>query len=55
MKLDPAKRKIRRARCGVGRIRRVRSRRAGRVVAQSPKPGAIRQRGFRVNLVVGRR
>jgi beta-lactam-binding protein with PASTA domain len=38
-------------------VRRVRSRRSlrGRVVGQSPRPGAIRRRGFPVNLLVGRR
>jgi len=43
--------------CVVGTVRRVRSRRSlrGRVVAQSPRPGAVRRVGFRVNLRVGRR
>jgi beta-lactam-binding protein with PASTA domain len=38
-------------------VRRVRSRRAlrGRVVGQSPRAGALRRRGFPVNLLVGRR
>jgi subtilisin family serine protease len=54
MRLVPAKRKIRRAGCAVGSVRRVRSRRVGRVIAQSPRPGAVRRRGFRVSLVVGR-
>jgi beta-lactam-binding protein with PASTA domain len=37
-------------------VRRVRSRRSlrGRVVAQNPRPGAVRRRGFPVNLLVGR-
>jgi beta-lactam-binding protein with PASTA domain len=49
--------RIRRNNCSVGRVRRVRSRRSlrGRVVGQSPRPGAIRRRGFLVNLLVGRR
>jgi beta-lactam-binding protein with PASTA domain len=57
LRLGLAKTRIRRARCSVGRIRRVRTRRSlrGRVVGQSPRPGAIRRRGFPVKLVVGRR
>ena len=56
MRLAAAKTKIRRAHCGVGRIRkRANARRAGRVIGQSPRPGAVRARGTRVNLVVGRR
>jgi beta-lactam-binding protein with PASTA domain len=39
----------------VGGIRRAHSRRAGRVIRQSPSPGALRPRGARVSLVVGRR
>jgi Beta-propeller repeat/PASTA domain len=50
-----AKRTIRTMDCSVGRIRRVRSTRVGRVVAQSPRAGAVRRRGFKVNLIVGRR
>jgi hypothetical protein len=50
-----ARARIRRAHCSVGRIRRARSRRVGRVIAQSPRAGALRPRGARVNLVVGRR
>jgi hypothetical protein len=46
---------ITRAQCRVGRIRTLRSRRVGRVIKQSPKPGAVRPRGARVTLVVGRR
>ena len=49
------KTRIRRARCSVGRIRRARSRRVGRVIAQSPRPGVVKRRGFPVRLVVGRR
>jgi beta-lactam-binding protein with PASTA domain len=56
MRLAAAKTKIRRAHCGVGRItRRVNARRVGRVIKQTPKPGAIRARGTKVKLVVGRR
>jgi large repetitive protein len=55
LRLGIAKQPIRRANCSVGRIRRASSRRVGRVISQSPRPGAVRRRGFRVNLVVGRR
>jgi beta-lactam-binding protein with PASTA domain len=53
--LGSAKTRIRRANCSVGRIRRASSRRVGRVISQSPRAGAIKRRGFKVNLVVGRR
>jgi beta-lactam-binding protein with PASTA domain len=56
MALGRAKTKIRSKHCSVGRItRRVSSRRAGRVISQSPKPGAVKPAGFKVKLVVGRR
>jgi beta-lactam-binding protein with PASTA domain len=57
LRLGVARTRIRRANCSVGRIRRVRVRRSlrGRVIGQSPRPGAIRRRGFPVKLVVGRR
>jgi hypothetical protein len=55
MTLLKAKRTIRAMDCSVGRIRRARSRRVGRVLSQSPRAGTVRKRGFRVNLVVGRR
>jgi beta-lactam-binding protein with PASTA domain len=55
LRLGRAKQKIRRARCSVGRIRRARSRRPGRVIGQSPRPGVFKRRGFPVKLVVGRR
>jgi hypothetical protein len=55
LRLAAARARIRRAKCSVGRIRRARSRRVGRVLAQSPSPGWRRERGARVNLVVGRR
>jgi hypothetical protein len=55
MKLAPAKAKIRRSHCGVGRVRKARSRRLGRVIGQSPRAGVVRKRGFPVKLVVGRR
>jgi beta-lactam-binding protein with PASTA domain len=55
MTLRRAKARIRARHCSVGRIRRTRSRRVGRVIAQTPRPGAIKRRGFPVRLVVGRR
>jgi hypothetical protein len=53
--LPVARAALRRSHCAVGRIRRVRSRRVGRVVAQNPRAGVRRPRGTRVNLSVGRR
>jgi beta-lactam-binding protein with PASTA domain len=53
--LSRAKAKIRAKHCSVGRIRRARSQRVGRVIGQSPKPGKVKAAGFKVNLVVGRR
>jgi beta-lactam-binding protein with PASTA domain len=54
-RLSAARTAIRRARCSVGRVRRVSSRRArGRVIRQSPRPGRRLRRGARVNLVVSR-
>jgi beta-lactam-binding protein with PASTA domain len=55
MKLRKAKARIRTRHCSVGRIRRARSRRPGRVLAQSPRAGKVKRRGFPVKLVVGRR
>ena len=55
MTLGRARTRIRRARCSVGRVRRARSKRLGRVIAQHPRPGALKRRGFPVALVVGRR
>ena len=55
MRLAQAKRRIRAEHCSLGRIRRVRSTRVGHVLAQSPRAGAVRRRGFKVGLVVGRR
>jgi hypothetical protein len=50
-----ARTRIRRAHCSVGRVRRARSRRVGRVIRQSPRPRTRLRRGGRVSLVVGRR
>src|SRR6266545_3465614 len=57
LRLARARRRIRRAHCLVGRIKRVHSRprRVGRVIGQSPRRGAGRPAGTRVKLVVGRR
>ncbi|HEV8688092.1 MAG TPA: PASTA domain-containing protein [Gaiellaceae bacterium] len=55
LRLSTARTRIRRARCAVGRVRTARSTRVGRVIAQSPRPGAVRPRGTRVKLIVGRR
>jgi beta-lactam-binding protein with PASTA domain len=53
--LGRAKQRIRSRHCSVGRVRRARASRAGRVIGQSPRPGTTRRRGFPVKLVVGRR
>ncbi len=55
LRLATARTRIRKANCRVGRVRRARSRRVGRVLSQSPRAGARRANGARVNLVVGRR
>jgi FG-GAP-like repeat/PASTA domain len=55
MNLAKATRRIRRAHCSVGRVKRARSRRVHRVLRQSPRPRTRLRRGARVNLVVGRR
>src|SRR6266511_3498651 len=55
LRLAAARTRIRRANCRVGRVRRARSRRVGRVLAQRPRAGVRRPRGTRVNLVVGSR
>jgi len=55
LRLASARLRIRRAHCSVGRVRRARSRRVGRVLAQSPRPGTRRPAGTPVRLVVGRR
>jgi beta-lactam-binding protein with PASTA domain len=55
--LGAAKRKIQRAHCSLGRVRRVRARRSrwGRVFKQAPRPGTVKRRGYPVSLTVGRR
>jgi hypothetical protein len=53
--LSRARRMIRAARCSVGRIRRVRSKRArGRVASQRPRAGRVLTAGTKVNLAVSR-
>lgn len=50
-----ARRMIRAARCSVGRVRRVRSKRArNRVVSQKPRAGRVLTATAKVNLVVSR-
>ena len=48
---------LRRAKCALGRIRRIRTRRArvGRVVAQGTRPGTRRPPGTKVAVTIGRR
>ncbi len=53
--LRRARVRIRNANCSIGRVRSRRSKRVRRVVAQSPRAGAERSRGAKVDLVVGRR
>jgi ABC-type transport system substrate-binding protein len=55
MTVSRARARIRSRHCLVGRVRHRRSRKVGRVVGQTPRAGAIRARGTKVNLVVGRR
>jgi Tol biopolymer transport system component len=57
MRLAVARKKIASANCLVGGVRRARAakKRAGKVIAQSPKAGSVRARGAKVSLVVGRR
>jgi Tol biopolymer transport system component len=54
-RLATARARIGRSNCRVGRVRRARSRRVGRVLSQGPRARSVRPRGTRVNLVVGRR
>ena len=55
LRLAAARTRIRRANCGVGRIRQVRSnRQRGIVVKQAPRPGVSRTRGAKVSLSVSR-
>jgi hypothetical protein len=56
-RLASARARLRAAHCSVGRVRKVRSRRAlrGHVLKQSPHAGKTMRRGYPVRLVVGRR
>jgi beta-lactam-binding protein with PASTA domain len=53
--LAKAKAKIKKGHCRVGKIRRARSTKVGRVIGQSPRPGVKKPNGFKIKLVVGRR
>jgi Tol biopolymer transport system component len=57
MRLATARARIGRANCRVGSVRRVRTKakKRGKVVSQNPKAGSVKDRGFKVKLVVGRR
>jgi hypothetical protein len=56
MRLSVARKRVARANCLVGRVRRARAAktRVGKVIAQSPKARSVRPRATKVNLVVGR-
>jgi beta-lactam-binding protein with PASTA domain len=55
LRLPAARTRIRRARCSVGTVRRVRSSRArSRVVGQAPRAGTLLEAGGRVRLTVSR-
>jgi hypothetical protein len=54
-RLAAARRSIRAAHCSLGRVRRTSSRKsAGRVIAQSPRPGLRKPAGTKVKLVVSK-
>ena len=54
-RLAAARRSIRAAHCSLGRVRRISSRKsAGRVIAQSPRPGLRKPAGTKVKLVVSK-
>jgi hypothetical protein len=55
MRLSLARRRIQRAHCSLGNVRRKASPEAGIVLAQSPRSGASRRSAFPVSLVVGQR
>jgi beta-lactam-binding protein with PASTA domain len=57
LKLALAQRKIRKAHCSVGGLRRKQAPRAkvGVVLAQKPRARAIRRSGYPVSLLVGKR
>jgi len=55
VELAAAKKRICGAHCADGSVRRVHSKRVGRVIKQTPRAGVVRPRGTKVKLVVGRR
>jgi hypothetical protein len=55
LSLKRARERLHAARCSVGGVRRTRSKRPGRVLRQSQRPGRVRWHGYPVWLVVGRR
>jgi GH25 family lysozyme M1 (1,4-beta-N-acetylmuramidase) len=55
MRLATAGARIRGAQCSVGRVRRVRAKRPGRVIGQKPRAGSHRPRGARVSLQIARK
>ena len=58
LRLAAARKRITRANCRVGKVRRTHvssKRQVGRVIAQSPRGGTRHRAGTRVNLAVGRR
>jgi Tol biopolymer transport system component len=55
LRLAAARGRIVHAHCRVGRIHRVHSKRVGRVLRQSPRAGAVRPKGAKIALTVGRR
>jgi hypothetical protein len=55
--LPVARRQLRRNRCTVGTVRKARQadrRKSGKVIGQSPRPGAIRKHGAAVDLTIGK-
>jgi beta-lactam-binding protein with PASTA domain len=54
--LAKAKAKVKRAHCGVGKIRKKFSsqKKKGRVLSQKPKPGKVLPSGSKVSLTVGK-
>jgi hypothetical protein len=53
--LKKAKARLKKAHCRLGKVTKRRSRvRKGRVIAQKPKPRAVRRKGARVNVVLSR-
>jgi Tol biopolymer transport system component len=55
LRLATARSRIVHGHCRVGRIHRVHSKRVGRVLRQNPRAGAVKPRGTKVSLTVGRR